>query len=83
MNGKGSVPRPLSVDRKTFNNEWDRIFGKKEEDMVDEMQGWDRIFGKKEKDDEMWEHNCSKDGLLSIGKGEECSWCGMKESEST
>jgi len=65
MNGKGSVPRPLGVDRKKFNDEWDRI------------------FGKKEKDDEMWEHNCSKDGLLSIGKGEECSWCGMKESEST
>ena len=27
MSGKGSKPRPLSVDRKTFENNWDRIFG--------------------------------------------------------
>jgi hypothetical protein len=24
--GKGSTPRPLSVDQKTFNDNWDRIF---------------------------------------------------------
>lgn len=24
--GKGSTPRPLSVDRKTFDDNWDRIF---------------------------------------------------------
>lgn len=29
MSGKGSRPRPYSVDRKTFENNWDRIFGKK------------------------------------------------------
>lgn len=28
--GKGSAPRPLSVDRDAFESEWDRIFGKKE-----------------------------------------------------
>lgn len=27
--GKGSKPRPFSVDRKTFDANWDRIFGKK------------------------------------------------------
>lgn len=27
--GKGSSPRPLSVDRKTFEDNWDRIFGEK------------------------------------------------------
>ena len=27
MSGKGSKPRPLSVDRKTFDDNWDRIFG--------------------------------------------------------
>lgn len=27
--GKGSSPRPYSVDQKTFDNNWDRIFGKK------------------------------------------------------
>ena len=27
--GKGSKPRPLSVPRKKFEENWDRIFGKK------------------------------------------------------
>lgn len=26
--GKGDKPRPLSVDTKTFDSNWDRIFGK-------------------------------------------------------
>lgn len=29
MSGKGSTPRPFSVDRKTFESNWDKIFGKK------------------------------------------------------
>jgi len=29
--GKGSKPRPFSVDQKTFDNNWDRIFSKKED----------------------------------------------------
>ncbi len=28
MSGKGSRPRPYSVDQKTFDNNWDRIFNK-------------------------------------------------------
>lgn len=31
MSGKGSSPRPYSVDQKTFSNNWDQIFGKKED----------------------------------------------------
>jgi hypothetical protein len=27
--GKGSKPRPFSVDQKTFDNNWDMIFSKK------------------------------------------------------
>lgn len=27
--GKGSKPRPLSVPKKVFDDNWDRIFGKK------------------------------------------------------
>ncbi len=27
--GKGSKPRPLSVSRKTFEDNWDRIFSKR------------------------------------------------------
>ena len=30
MSGKGSRPRPYSVDRKTFESNWDRIFKKKD-----------------------------------------------------
>jgi len=30
MNGKGDRARPISVDSKTFDSNWDRIFGKKE-----------------------------------------------------
>jgi hypothetical protein len=29
--GKGSKPRPFSVDQKTFDNNWENIFGKKSE----------------------------------------------------
>jgi hypothetical protein len=29
MSGKGSRPRPYSVDRKTFESNWYRIFKKK------------------------------------------------------
>lgn len=29
MSGKGSRPRPFTVDRKTFEDNWDKIFGKK------------------------------------------------------
>lgn len=29
MSGKGSRPRPFSVDRKTFDKNWDQIFKKK------------------------------------------------------
>jgi len=29
--GKGSSPRPFSVDKKKFDDSWDRIFGKKHE----------------------------------------------------
>lgn len=34
MSGKGSRPRPISVDHDTFNDNWDRIFGKKSPDPV-------------------------------------------------
>lgn len=29
MNGKGSKPRPYSVDKNTFDSNWDKIFAKK------------------------------------------------------
>lgn len=27
--GKGSTPRPFSVDQKTFDDNWEQIFGRK------------------------------------------------------
>ena len=30
-NGKGDTPRPLSVDIKTYKNNWEHIFGNKED----------------------------------------------------
>lgn len=38
--GKGSRPRKQSVDRETFENNWDRIFGKKkntEQEIINEV----------------------------------------------
>jgi hypothetical protein len=36
--GKGSKPRPFSVDTKTYENNFDRIFGKKiDRIIVDEL----------------------------------------------
>jgi len=32
--GKGSRPRPYSVDQTTFGSNWDAIFGKKKEQSV-------------------------------------------------
>ena len=32
MSGKGSAPRPFSVDAETFADNWQRIFGAKSED---------------------------------------------------
>lgn len=30
MSGKGSKPRPIQVDRETYESNWDRIFGKRD-----------------------------------------------------
>ncbi len=32
MSGKGSTPRPFSVDAETFADNWQRIFGAKSDD---------------------------------------------------
>ena len=37
MSGKGSKPRPLSVDQRTFDNNWDAIFKRSEEDTIKEI----------------------------------------------
>lgn len=34
MAGKGDKPRPIKVDRETFESNWDRIFNKDEKDLA-------------------------------------------------
>jgi len=36
--GKGSAPRPYSVDQDTFANNWDAIFGRKKQKRPDDYQ---------------------------------------------
>ena len=36
--GKGSSPRPYSVDQKTFSDNWDAIFGKKKKPSTEDNQ---------------------------------------------
>tara|TARA_B110000977_G_C11030723_1_gene475131 strand:- start:92 stop:304 length:213 start_codon:yes stop_codon:yes gene_type:complete len=31
---------------------------------------------------EMWDHNCIKTGMISVKRGELCSWCGNWEEGS-
>ena len=39
MAGKGDMPRPFSVDKDVFNDNWDRIFKKKRAKNKDQKKG--------------------------------------------
>ena len=43
--GKGSSPRPFSVDQKTFDDNWDRIFNRKK---PTDLEKFDQIIMKDE-----------------------------------
>jgi hypothetical protein len=43
--GKGSSPRPFSVDQTTFDNNWDRIFNRKKST---DLEKFDQIIMKDE-----------------------------------
>ena len=42
--GKGSSPRPYSVDQKTYSNNWDRIFKKKTPQEIDDEKAEREAF---------------------------------------
>ena len=42
--GKGSSPRPFSVDKQTFDNNWNKIFGKKTPQEIDDAKAEDEAF---------------------------------------
>ena len=44
MSGKGSSPRPFSVNQQTFSNNWDAIFGPKTPKEVDDAKAEDEAF---------------------------------------
>jgi len=37
LTGKGDMPRPYAVDKETFNNNFDKIFNKREREQVTEI----------------------------------------------
>lgn len=43
---KGSMPRPYSVDLKTFNNNWDNIFLKPDPRILEDQKNEDEAFEK-------------------------------------
>lgn len=51
--GKGSSPRPFSVDRKKFEDNWDRIFNKKNEELsntIEEKESKEKVSDKTSSD---------------------------------
>ena len=44
--GKGSSPRPFSVDTETYQSNWDKIFGKKEPKDIDDQKAEDEAFNR-------------------------------------
>jgi hypothetical protein len=41
---KGSMPRPYSVDLKTFDNNWDNIFRKPDPRVIEDQKNEDEAF---------------------------------------
>jgi hypothetical protein len=80
----------MTVQYDLFENNWDRVFGKKELREVTydgERVGTFDATGLPElrevSYDDMWQHSCTLVmGVVNISKGEECNYCGAKEDES-
>lgn len=54
---KGSLPRPYSVDLKTFNNNWDNIFRKPDPRIIEDQKNEDEAFEKIAKETEVKDSN--------------------------
>ena len=57
MSGKGSRPRPYSVDQQTFDSNWDAIFGKKKKEESTEYE--DKITRYNTETQEVLSHSSS------------------------
>lgn len=47
--GKGSNPRPFSVDQQTYASNWEAIFGKKTPKEIDDAKAEDEAFAQLQK----------------------------------
>ena len=54
---KGSLPRPYSVDLKTFNNNWDNIFRKPDPRVIEDQQIEDEAFERIARETEVKDSN--------------------------
>ncbi len=59
--GKGDKPRPLSVDRKTFDDNWDKIFKKNnyQDVLSTEDCAIDALEEYKKQAQELWSDSCT------------------------
>jgi hypothetical protein len=75
--GKGSRPRPKSVDLDTFANNWDSIFGKKKPaDFQDVLSTEDCVLGALDGNYDC--HRCYKENDALVNKMILCPVCGNK-----
>ena len=70
--GKGSAPRPFSVSQATFDNNFDRIFGKKKAKVIDDdvlnVYNDERLVSKFDKQSlKCYCYNCNKDRISESG----------------
>jgi len=54
---KGSLPRPYSVDLKTFDNNWDNIFRKPDPRVIEDQQNEDEAFEQIAKESQVKDSN--------------------------
>ena len=54
---KGSLPRPYSVDLKTFNNNWDNIFRKPDPRVIEDQKNEDEAFERIARESEVKDSN--------------------------
>ena len=58
--GKGSKPRPFSVDKKTFDDNWDKIFKNDHQDVLStEDCAIDALEEYKKQAQELWNDSCT------------------------
>lgn len=76
---KGSKRRPIdpAVERKVFEDNWDRIFNKERKDLQYES---DNPLERPFEPIRMWKHECKKErAVMRVAEGQACNWCGQYE----